>query len=328
LKLEQLELSCDGCGFSQLTKFVSSVSENITLLAETGYGEGEICHRLVHPLISNQDKQSIVISAALLVRQRRMLNNILIRHDTLDMLLDTLESDDQDIVRDCVHSVSKVSAYLGVAVCCDRSVEVETRPHVCKRHVEGVADDDIVLLCDDGSEIACNKEVLCVASHVFSAMLSGSFNESEQTRVPLRHISAQAITCLVHYLYTCDPDTCPEFTNLSADTLLELVTLSDKYLLTELNLSTCHAIIRHAGSPRHLSQIYKSALQTNYPVNCAGRSGTLSTSVVNYLLVGTMSTRARVELVMELIKSGLGQHFLDQVGKIIRDKLDQAGKIK
>ena len=50
--------------------------------------------------------------------------------------------------------------------------------------------------------------------------------------------------------------------------------------------------------------------------------------MVNYLLVGTMSTRARVELVMELIRSGLGQHFLDQVGKIIRDKLDQAGKIK
>ena len=49
--------------------------------------------------------------------------------------------------------------------------------------------------------------------------------------------------------------------------------------------------------------------------------------MVNYLLVGTMSTSARVELVMELIKSGLGQHFLDQVATIVRDKLDQAGKI-
>ena len=270
LKLEQLELSCDGCGYSQLSKFVSSVSENITLLAETGYGEGEICHRLVHPLIGKQDKQSIVISAALLVRQRRMLHNILIRHDTLDMLLDTLETEDVDMVRDCVHSVSKVSAYLGVAVCCDRSVELEPRSPVCRRYEGGVA-DDLILLCDDGSEISCNKSVLCEASNVFAAMLSGSFTESEQTRVPLPHTSVQALTCLVHNFYTCDPDTCPEFVNLSADTLLELVTLSDKYLLTELNLSTCHAIIRHAGSPRHLSQIYKSALQTNYPVNCAGR---------------------------------------------------------
>ena len=53
LNLEQLELKSDddGCQFSQLRKLLVSVAENITLLAETGYGEGEICHRLVHPMI-------------------------------------------------------------------------------------------------------------------------------------------------------------------------------------------------------------------------------------------------------------------------------------
>ena len=50
--------------------------------------------------------------------------------------------------------------------------------------------------------------------------------------------------------------------------------------------------------------------------------------MVNYLLVGSMSTVARVELVQELIRSGLGQHFLDQAGRIIRDKLDHVSRIK
>ena len=76
-----------------LRSLLVSLQQNLTLLAETGYGEGEICHRLVHPTRGKAEKQDIVISASLLVRQKKMLNNILLRHDTLDLLLDTLEED-------------------------------------------------------------------------------------------------------------------------------------------------------------------------------------------------------------------------------------------
>ena len=75
-----LQLGCSKCSdnFQEVKKVIQCVGHNLTLLAETGFGEGEICHRLVHPLASKEDKQSISLSAALLVRQRKMLRNILI----------------------------------------------------------------------------------------------------------------------------------------------------------------------------------------------------------------------------------------------------------
>jgi len=324
LNLEQLELKSDddGCQFSQLRKLLVSVAENITLLAETGYGEGEICHRLVHPMIDKTDKQSIVISAALLVRQRKMLDNILLRHNTLDLLLDTLETrDNEGIVSDCVHSVSRLAGYLGVHVCCDMNVSNEVREVICRRH-DTNDQDDFTLVCDDGNEIRCNKSIICSKSHVFAAMLTGSFNESDKTRVSLPHASSGALKCLVHFLYSCDPESCPEFVGLEAKILLELVSLSDQYLLTDLNLYACHTCIKHAGSIKYLNQIYRAALQSNYPVNCAGRSGSLSNSVVNYLLVGHMDNMTRSQLFASIITSDLGQHLLDDISKLIRAKLD------
>ena len=59
---------------AELTGLLQSLQQNLTLLAETGYGEGEICHRLVHPAIGQREKQNILISASLLVRQKKMLN--------------------------------------------------------------------------------------------------------------------------------------------------------------------------------------------------------------------------------------------------------------
>jgi len=296
----------------------------MTLLAETGYGEGEICHRLVHPMIDKTDKQSIVISAALLVRQRKMLDNILLRHNTLDLLLDTLETrDDDGIVSDCVYSVSRLAGYLGVHVCCDMNVANEAREVKCRRN-DPSEPDDITLVCDDGTEIRCNKLIICSKSHVFAAMLTGSFNESDKTRVSIPHTSSTALRCLIHFLYTCEPESCPEFSDLTADILLELVSLSDQFLLTELNLYACHTCIKHAGSLKYLSQIYRAALQSNYPVNCAGRSGSLSNSVVSFLLVGHMDNFSRSQLVSSIMTSELGQHLLDDISKILRAKLDIA----
>ena len=186
-------------------------------------------------------------------------------------------------------------------------------------------------------------------------MLTGTFTEADQTRVPIPHTSSRALNCLIHFLYTCSPDTCPQYDDLAADTLLELVQLSDQYLLTDLNLSVCHTIIRHSASTQFLTPIYRSAVQSSYPVNCVGRwvlikqtfrglvsrvklwtlhyfstihwwifffsSGVLSNSIVNYLLVGNLSHKTRVELMMVVMRSDLAQHLLDDVSKTLREKL-------
>jgi hypothetical protein len=58
------ECSCQSC--KDLAALYSSVLQNVSLLAETGFGEGEICHTLMRG--AREEKQTVAVSAAILVR--------------------------------------------------------------------------------------------------------------------------------------------------------------------------------------------------------------------------------------------------------------------
>ena len=58
-----------------------------------------------------------------------------------------------------------------------------------------------------------------------------------------------------------------------------------------------------------------------YPVQCAGNPGTLAQATVCTMLVGDMPTWDRVELVRKLVCSQLSGDFIDDVGKMLREKL-------
>ena len=255
-------------------------------------------------------------------------------HGTLDLLLDTLEDGGEEEeegggrVSHCIHSLSHLAAHLGVRVCCSSSLDpgdLQGETLTCSYEVSQL-EQDLTLVCDDGTRVKVNKEVISDSCPVFSAMLTGSFTEAERETIRLPGTSGPALSCLLHFLYGCQPDLCPQFRRSSGqpDTLLELVSLSDKYLLSQLNLSVCHSIIRHSGSPQHVTQIYRAALQNNYPVLCAGREASLALSIVSFILVGGIETEVRVQLVRNIVSSDLSQHLLDDIGKILRSRLQPA----
>ena len=103
--------------------------------------------------------------------------------------------------------------------------------------------------------------------------------------------------------------------------MLELVSLSDKYLLPDLNLLVSHCIIRRCVSGPDLVELYRLALQKKYPVQCGGYQGTLSGATVCTLLVGDMPSRERTTLFRKLSRSELSGDFIDDVSKMLREKL-------
>ena len=233
----------------------------------------------------------------------------------------------------CVSSLSHLAAHLGVTVCCSATLgqEQQEDTETCI-YQDSELEQDLSLVCDDGTRVRVNKQIISDSCPVFSAMLTGSFTEAERETIRLPGTSGPALTCLLHFLYGCQPGCCPQWRDLAGDTLLELVSLSDKYLLSELHLSVCHSIIRHSASPSHLTNIYRAALQNNSPVLCAGReagqSVSLAVSVVNFLLVGHMTAQHRAGLVRQVVSSDLAQHLLDDISKILRAKLELAAGFK
>ena len=74
------ESDSDCCGSCEehrrrVRQVVRDVVHNLTLLAETGYGEGEICHRLVNPAFS-QDRQVDIMVEPVLQTLYAMIDNL------------------------------------------------------------------------------------------------------------------------------------------------------------------------------------------------------------------------------------------------------------
>jgi len=295
---------------SEVRKVARDVINNLTQIAETGYGEGEICHRLVNPAFE-ADKQNIAISATLLVKERRKLANILINHDSLEILLDILERETGDLMRDSVHSLSVVAGHLGIVS--PNLTIVDTQTTTCNRSKAGHT-DDLTLVLDDGSELTANRDLVSTASPVFQAMLEGGFKEASRSRVEIPLTSRAALNCIIHNLYSCS--WCAEFEELSVTETLELLALSDKFLLQELNVRVSHQIIKGCMQEAFLLSIYRNSLQKEMPVRCVESS--LSKCAVSTILVADMTTETRTKLIQTLMESDLRSDFLDDVNQMLR----------
>ena len=319
-QLEAWQAACRCGHFTGLAALLATVRQNLSLLAETGFGEGEICHRLVRPTSLHLDKQSIVVSAALLVRQHKLLTNILVRHDTLDLLLDTLECEVPGLLADSVHSLGRLASCLGLAPCCrDPPVTVPHSPGACIV-TNGQQLEDVTLVCDDGTELQASRQLLAASCPVFAAMLGGQWGEADRARIPLPETNTAALTRLQHHLYGC-PASCLATTSLPAPDLLQLVKLADRFLLPDLLTSLCHALLPHTTTPQHALPIYRAALQGNYTVECGDRGGNMAGEVVCRLLATPLPTHDRVQSITSIITSDLAQHFLDDASRLLRPKL-------
>ena len=320
--------SCPSCisHLREVQKLVSQLSNNLSLLAETGYGEGEVCHRLVAPNTPPEEKLNISICAPLLLRQRKLLRNVLVTHDSLDYLLDFLETakpkedqeeeDDEDaqcLFTQAVVSLSHLAKHLGIQA---PQPLLEGGQEECSS-AEWNHDHDITLVLDSGESVEASRSVLTNASPVFAAMLAGGFSESGFTEVPLPLTSLPALNCLLHHLYGC-PAPCLQFRQLPIPTLLELVSLSDKFLLADLNLAITSCIVRRClGAGADLPLVYRLALQRDYPVP----GSTLAQATVCLSLVCDVDCWQRASMVRSIVTSDMKGDYIDDVGKLLRAKL-------
>ena len=195
---------CSPCSLhmADIRSLVTQLHHNLSLLAETGYGEGELCHRLVSPHTPATDRLAISISAPLLLRQKKLLRNVLVTHDSLDCLLDLLETSSSlppaadpclAVLPQAVLALSHLARHLGLQAPLP-ALEEPGEPDSCCRGEEHLLGgrDHLTLTLDCGACLTAARSVLTASSSVFAAMLEGGFSESSQGTVPLPLTSAPA----------------------------------------------------------------------------------------------------------------------------------------
>ena len=143
-------------------------------------------------------------------------------------------------------------------------------------------------------------------------------------QVKIQFTGFQALTGTIHYLYGCR--WCDYFKDLSPKVLLELVILTDKYLLTDFNESISHEIVRSCSKVDQVVEIYEASLHKEYPVRGI-QDNNLSLSAISFILVGEFDEKlvktGRAEIFNQLMKSKMAAEFLDDVNRIVRQKLNR-----
>ena len=98
----------------------------------------------------------------------------------------------------------------------------------------------------------------------FEAMFNRDFAESNQSGISIKLASKSAVLALFHHLYGCQ--NCHFLRHLDIDALVELVSLSDKFLLPDFNRIISGRVVRQCLVSDQVVRIYEKSLQNSYPV--------------------------------------------------------------
>ena len=101
--------------------------------------------------------------------------------------------------------------------------------------------------------------------------------------------------------------------------LLELTSLSDKYLLNDFSQSVSYEIVKRCVRVDQVVEIYEASLQKEYRLSSVDEN--LNVCATSYILVGHINNSIRAQVFDELMRSKMASDFLDDVNRTVREKL-------
>ncbi|XP_074029879.1 uncharacterized protein [Leptinotarsa decemlineata] len=109
---------------------------------------------------------------------------------------------------------------------------------------------------DDGSVIHASHELLMKKSEYFLTLFSGRFRERVEDKVNLRDVDSETFQRLLNLLER------PKFEEHGVEDLLDVLQLSDRFLLTELYNYLCEWISCYVMKPHNVSGLFQWSLET------------------------------------------------------------------
>lgn len=169
----------------------------------------------------------------------------------------------------------------------------------------------VTLALDDGTLINTNKSFLSLKSPMFEAMFRcGSFKEAYQNTIHLNDVSLECFKSLLDLLeFYCD---CLLPKNINV--LLELIMITDKYMLSELS-EKIYTVMINSISIDNCKVIYEWTKETNYQLQ---NTSNVSLDVVKYLFSSNSRFPDRVKAIKKISKSNYGPVFMKDLLSVLK----------
>ncbi|XP_060803453.1 armadillo repeat-containing protein 5 isoform X1 [Amyelois transitella] len=305
---------CQQC--KQIVRLSAKLLVQLTILAESSYGIGEISYQLLKG--NSSMKQTLALTLPYIVRTEKALKKYFIDCSALNFLFANISESKEDI-QDCVTAIVKLAS--NVHIKDPKSLESRFKDQVYVSYdpvLDNLSVDEVVTFqLDDLSLVKANKVFLCQNSEYFSAMLMGCFKESVEKCVRLTDVSRPALEYLFTLLHCglnnpqCEIQIFPMAEDL--ETNLEVLLLADRYLLDRLKELMSSAILQFQLTPENADKIYVWSLSKGM--------GFLCVESVAYLLTGKMCETARARSFQTILSLEYKDQWLDDIKSMIRRQL-------
>lgn len=127
--------------------------------------------------------------------------------------------------------------------------------HRCNWAKAGVR--DVTFKLEDGTTVSASREILAEKNEVLRSMLMGSFVEGTNSCIELPERSRSSLEILIHFLYGCR---CEVLDNGDVKTYIEVVFLSQMYMLNSLQAFAMAKMISSIKDGRDIITIYESSV--------------------------------------------------------------------
>ncbi|XP_050531990.1 uncharacterized protein LOC126900369 isoform X2 [Daktulosphaira vitifoliae] len=259
---------------------------------------------------NNKLKSLISVTIPLVIQsQRRQLISMLFRYKTFDNLCNLLKNDDS-ILFD--HSVGALVALFKTSnILYVKPTISQCENHNCSKQIIK-KETTVTLALDDGTQVNANKSFLALKSPMFEAMFRcGGFKEAYQKTIRLNDVSSECFKSLIDLLEVCCECVLPK----DIAVLLELITVTDRYMLNELTEQINMMMMSVIMTLDNCSEIYKWSKETGYQLKFGS---TVSSDIIKYLFSSNSKFSQRVKAVRKLSQSQHGQLFIDDLSDILK----------
>lgn len=169
----------------------------------------------------------------------------------------------------------------------------------------------VTLALDDGALINTNKSFLSLKSPMFEAMFRcGGFKEAYQKTIRLNDVSSECIKSFLCILEVYCDCLLPKNINV----LLELIMITDKYMLHELS-EKINMVMINSMSVDNCHIIYEWVKEIGFQLKIGSDVGQ---DVVKYLFTSNARFPDRVEAIKKISRSKYGKFFIEDLTTILK----------
>lgn len=251
----------------------------------------------------------LLMNLKLCFSRPRLLCEMLFRYKAYDYICDIIKDENSPLFDHSVGALialfqtSNVTFKKSTIKCCEDRNCIK---NILKKETT------VTLAFDDGTLINANKSFLSLKSPMFEAMFrDGGFKEAYQKTIRLNDVSPECFKSLLHLLEVCCDCLLPNNINQ----LLELIMVTDRFMLNELSEKINTIMMNSILSPNNCSAVYEWAKEIGYQL----KFGTNTSSyVVKYLLSSNSRFPDRVEAIKQISRSNYVQNFIEDFSAVLK----------